>query len=63
MGYIEMNHYDIKVKNNTGTGLLKIRIITHETIEVDQLNGFSQMRLKDVMDRVQSSYTGKVMVL
>ena len=55
--------YDIKVKNNTGTGLLKIRIITHETIEVDQLNEFSEMRLKDVIDRVQYSYTGKVKVL
>lgn len=63
MGDIEMNYYEIKVKNNTGTGLLKIRIITHEMIGVDQLNKFSEMRLKDGMDRVQYSYAGKVQVL
>ena len=58
-----MNYYDITVKNNTETSLLKIRIITCEPITEDQLNEFREMRFNDVMDKVQYAYTGKVMVL
>lgn len=58
-----MNYYDITVKNNTETSLLKIRIITHEPITEDQLNEFREMRLNDVMVKVQYAYRGKVMVL
>ena len=58
-----MNSYDITVKNNTETGNVRIRIVTHYTFTEDQLDKFSALHFSDVQRIVQNLYNGNVVAL